>query len=212
MSLYVGTNNRSDENVAFVFDDEELMIKIKERVKQKLHIKSEKEKKERHWWGPKYGYVATGEPEFSITNMYRTDFKIAWNDKKSIPLEKQILDIAQGFSRAFEESKIRSIEAEKQTKIRAIEEAERTDRERLAEIEIQRRKDLLELVTDYRTSTNIIDMVAAIEAKGSPCDELSAWLEWATGVTISIDPTQNTTDVTERFNRVAEEPSWKWKY
>ena len=140
--------------------------------------------------------------------MWRAEFKTSWKDKKSNPLEKQIPDIAKGFSRAFELSKTRSQEAEKLQKIRAIEEAERAKQARVAAIEKQKRNELLSLVAIHQTSTNILWLVAAIEAKGPPSEALSNWLKWAKGVANDMDPTHNATGILDRFNLVADESSW----
>lgn len=190
------------EYAAFVFEDEELQFKIKEPVKQSLHVKTEKEKNDKYFWGPKYDYKPSGELEFSISNIYSPGFKTTWKDSKKEQLEDQIAAIVQGFSRAFEYKRLRTIEHERERKIREEEEQVRAERQHLYEIQQKREEQLFELVTAQKTTNDLRSLINAFKTEDHS-EEFSEWLKWAEDVADSVDPIKNRDQILDRFNKVA---------
>ena len=143
-------------------------------------------------------YKSTGKFEFSI-KVYSVGFKIRWQDKGSELIEHQLGAIAQGFSRAFEHSRIQAIEHEKSRQEYRRKEAERAELLHLKKIEEKRREQLVSLSDTYDKLSKIKRLIAAVEQQGKNDPRLEAWLSWAHRVLRELDPLENFGDILQSY-------------
>jgi len=191
--------------VAFVFGDDELRFKLKERVKRTPHIKTKKEKDSGYSWGPTYDYIPTGTLELSIENLYSPGFKTHWKDTNKETLEDQLASIVQGFSRGFECHKQLRLEREREHRIWKVEEEKRKEALRLQKIEVKRQEYLFELAQDHQKAEQIRNLIQAFQATGEKGNGFDDWLSWATEIADSFDPIERAAEIVSKHHKIAQE-------
>ena len=194
---------------AFSCNGMDIHIKIKERVKQSPHIKTEKEKKDKYFYGPTYDYHPTGVIELSIENTYGSGFTTKWKDNKKLKLEDQLASIVQGMERTFSHKKQQSIDAEIAHKKREIEKEKEREVQRLQDIEKKRRELLFSLVEKQKDAAALRELISIFEESNYP-ENFTGWLDWAKSVADEVDPIKNPEAILAEHNRIAEKPSWSW--
>lgn len=194
---------------AFSFEGQSIHIKIKEKVTQSPHVKTEEEKKKEYYYGPTYDYHPTGILELSIDNTYGAKFSTRWKDTKKLKLENQLVYIVQGMERTFSHKKQQAIEAEIARKKREVEEAKEREYQRLRDIESKRRELLFSLVEKQNNAAALRDLIVLFEESRHP-EEFRDWLEWAKSVADEVDPIKNPEAILAEHHRIAQKPQWSW--
>ncbi|TLM79158.1 hypothetical protein ACONUD_14470 [Microbulbifer harenosus] len=137
-------------------------------------------------YSPPY-YKSTGKIEFAI-ELYSPGFKVRWKDNGTELIEHQLSTITQGFSRAFEYSRLRTIENEKRRLEYEKQEAVRKEQARLQRIEKECRERLFSLADTFDKVTKLKHLITAFETKGCDDPRLVEWLSWAREVANDLDP------------------------
>lgn len=202
---------RGEKRSAFIFNDEALTFEVKEKVKQVHHIKTEKEKSERFYWGEKYDFIPTGTLEFSIENLSYSGLKMRWRDNKKGVLESQLSKIVHGFSLGFEYSKQQTIESERLRIEREREEKIREEARRIQKIEDNRQKYLFELTQAHQKAASIRSLIKAFENTEYKEEGFDEWLSWAVTVADTIDPIKRQAEIVlKHLGFEQEKDSFSW--
>ena len=197
----------------FKHGDEILLFEIKEVVTKKLpserNPQSEVSSGAKRLLGPDFSalsysypsYRSTGKLEFAI-EFYSPGFQIRWKDTGSELIEHQLGAITQGFSRAFECSRLRTIENEKRHREYERQVAERKEQLRLQKVEEKRREQLFSLAEAYDKVGRLKRLIAALEAQGGEGQQLDEWLSWARHVVGELDPLVEPNRILETYDAI----------
>lgn len=205
------------ETWGFKMGDEILEIEVKEAVKKMQPTEREQSREvvspARRLMEPDFSfhfypyYKSTGNLELSI-DLYSPGFQVRWKDNGSELIEHQLGAIAQGFSRAFEHSRLQTIENEKWRKEYERNETERKEKLRLQHIEEKRREHLFTLAEYHHKVNSLKYLITALEAREKKDERLEGWLSWAKGVADAFDPLREPERILEEYDAIAQRQSY----
>lgn len=198
---------RENKYASFSNGKDQLQIRIKEPIKRSDHIKTEKEKSDKHYYGPTYDYHPTLALELSITNIYSAGFKTRWKDTKKERIEEQIINIAEGFYKAFQFKEIQRLKSESDERERERQSNTRKEKQRLEKIEKLREEHLLLLADNYKKADSIRILISALQQTHQNTEVLSTWIDWAEKKANDLDPTLQPEMITQTFKQIKENTS-----
>jgi hypothetical protein len=180
-------------------EDEVLKIRLEEKVRQRDHVLTEKDKRElkrwEHHYMPKYDFFPSGILMLRILEMEGTGVRNTWSDTGTRRLEELLNSFLAGLVTAAFEKKARRIQREK-------EELEWKERQRKAEERARQRreeevrvKNLEEQASLWMRARNIREFVSAykemvVKKKGAieAGSEYEKWIVWASNQADRFDP------------------------
>ncbi len=198
--------NTEKGQCAVKIGEDELAIRLREKLKRSKNQSS-------HSSWTQYDLNPTGLLMLEINTYVGRSGELAWWDTKTWPLEKQIVDILDGFADAAESLRQLNMERAEEEKRREKEEAKREALQKRENAERRLRDELFAHLGWYERSIALGTLIQDVSKRQLPAswseEARTRWLNWAKKIREQLDPFSNGY-FSKQLSKATFEPGFQW--